>query len=58
MDRLCKPALKSLYKLGRRRNFAEIPCLKQKKPVTPLHIFLDNPNNVIYEDPLTDEDME
>ena len=58
MDRLCKPDMRSLYKLGRRRNFAEISCLKQKEPITPLHVFPDNPNNVIHEDGLTDEDLE
>ena len=37
-----------LFKKGRRRNFAEIPCLKFTKLHNPAHIFLDNPNNTIH----------
>ena len=58
MDKKCCSDVSQLYKRGRRRNFAEIPCLKQLKPHTPAHIFSHNPNNTIHSDPITDEDTE
>ena len=48
MDKECRQDVSNLLKKGRRRNFVEIPCLKCKKPKTPSHIFLDNPNNTVY----------
>ena len=56
MDEKCRADVSELLKRGRRRNFAEIPCLKQLKPHTPSHIFADNPNNVIHSNPITDDE--
>ena len=56
LDALDKPYHLTLFKKGRKRNYAEHPPIPAIGPILPPEIFLNNPNNndiVLEEDELS-----